>query len=312
MSGSSTGNVRRARRRIASLWHSGAGRFFLRVLLYGGALFVGLPVAFSFALTRPHRSASSERPARGYEEVTLRSDELQLRAWLARGRVERAAVVLVHGLGDNLESYVEHARPFVARGHTVLLPDLRGHGGSEGRLTTLGGREAEDVRAAMRFLRKAGLAGDGVVLMGTSMGAVAVILAAAEENDVRAVVAEAPFDSYRDTVAHHARLFYGLPAWVPLIPLTVGFAEWRADFDADDIDAVAAAGRIRAPLLAIVDGNDERMPETVVRRIIDAHGGPNQLWVASGVGHAGAILHPDWERTVLEFLGAAGIELGVR
>ena len=105
------------------------------------------------------------------------------------------------------------------RGHSVLLLDLRAHGGSEGRHTTLGGREREDVRAAIARAARAGpRASDGFVLLGVSMGGVAVLRAAAEEADVRAVVAEAPYDDYRSTVAHHARLYYGLPRLAPADP----------------------------------------------------------------------------------------------
>jgi pimeloyl-ACP methyl ester carboxylesterase len=277
-------------------------RLLLRVALYGGAFFVALPAVFAFILTQPHRARVSDHPPPRYTEVRLVSDGLRLRAWLSRGDRNRAAVIIVHGLGDTLESYQEHAQPFIDRGHIVLLLDLRGHGGSEGTYTTLGGRESEDVRAAMRYLEAKGLAEDGFVLLGHSMGAVAVLLAAADRTDVRAVIAEAPYDTYRNTVAHHARILYGLPSWVPLIPLSIQGAEWRAGFDADDIDAVAAASRIQAPLLAIVDGDDERMPEPVVRRIVDAHSGSHKLWVASGVGHVGAIYHPDWKTVVLGFL----------
>ena len=293
--------------RLRPLGKSPRQRLFLRVALYGGALFVGLPLAFSFVMTRTYRVPVSTDPPVGYAEIQLVSEELKLRAWLSRGELDRPAFVVVHGLGDNLENYQEHARPFIERGHTVLLPDLRGHGGSEGQHTTLGGRESEDVRAAMRYLRANRWADDGIVLMGHSMGSVAVLLAAADETDVRAVMVEAPYDTYRNTIAHHARLLYGLPSWVPIIPLSIKAAEWRAGFDADAIDAVAAARRIRAPLLAIVDGNDERMPEPVVRRIIDAHPGPNKLWVVPGADHVGAILHPDWKTVVLGFLDENGV-----
>jgi pimeloyl-ACP methyl ester carboxylesterase len=189
----------------------------------------------------------------------------------------------------------------------VILPDLRGHGASEGRTTTLGGRESEDVRTAMHYLREEGLAETGIGLMGFSMGAVAVLLAAPDHPDVRVVIVEAPYDTYRNTVAHHAKVIFHLPGWVPLIPLAIRAAEWRADFDADAIDAVAAARRINAPLLAIVDGEDKRMPEPIVRRIVDAHPGPNKLWIASGVDHVGAILNPDWKKIVLGFLDEHGI-----
>jgi len=282
-------------------------RLFWRVLLYGGGFFVGLPLAFSFVMIRTYRMPVSTHPSPDYTEVQLVSEGLKLRAWFHRGDPDRPSFIIVHGLGDSLESYQEHARPFLERRHTVLLLDLGGHGGSEGKHTTLGGRESEDVRTAMRYLRDEQLADGGIVLMGHSMGSVAVLLAAANETDVRAVIVEAPYDTYRNTIAHHARLLYGLPSWLPIIPLSIKVAEWRAGFDADAIDAVAAARRIRAPLLAIVDGNDERMPEKVVRRILDAHPGPNKLWVVPGADHVGAILHPDWNAVVLGFLDANGI-----
>jgi pimeloyl-ACP methyl ester carboxylesterase len=292
-------------------------RLGLRVLLYGGALVVGLPFAFSLTLTRGLRQPTLPAPA-PFEELRFdsqtgeRGRPLALRAWLLRPSVPaaRPAVVVVHGLGDSVESFVGAARRLAVRGHPVLLLDLRGHGGSGDALTTLGAHERGDVRAALGELRGRGLGEHGFVLLGNSMGAVAVLLAAAGRDDVRAVIAEAPFDSYRETVAHHARLFYGLPRWLPLIPWTIALTEWRAAFDADDVDAVAAAGRIDAPLLLIADGDDPRMPERIVRRVFDAHAaarpGRTWLWVAPGAPHSGAGSSPDYWPRVFAFLDAAG------
>ena len=159
----------------------------------------------------------------------------------------------------------------------------------------------------MDALRQEGRAGAGLVLVGHSMGAVAVLRAAAGQPDVRAVIVEAPYDNYRANVFHHARLLYGLPGWVPIIPITIAIAEWRAGFRAEEVDAVKASASFAAPLLAIADGADTRMPEAVVRRVADAHAGPHQLWVAPGAEHVGAILHPDYWRVVLAFLDAAGV-----
>jgi pimeloyl-ACP methyl ester carboxylesterase len=291
---------------MRAFFTSGRGRLRARLALYGAAIFLGLPAAFSQVLIGTVRQPTS--PATSpYEEIALWSDGLRLRAWLIGGSGDRAAVVVVHGLGDSLESYEGLAATLQRRGHTVLLLDLRGHGGSEGSTTTLGGREREDVRAGLRALRERGRAGSGTVLFGVSMGAVAVLRAAAQETDVRAVVAEAPFDNYRASVAHHARLLYGLPPWFPLIPLSIKVAEWRAGFRADDVDAVAAVRQVRAPLLAIVDGADPRMPEAVVRRVFDAHPGPKRLWVAPGAPHAGALFAPGYWAEVTGFLEASGL-----
>ncbi len=294
-----------------------SGRIVARVLLFGGALLVGLPWAFSRQLTGAPRQPV-ERVAAPFEETFFPSASAshgrvpRLRAWLLRPEREagRPSVVIVHGLGDSLESFTGAARRLARRGHAVLLLDLRGHGGSDDAPTTLGAQESGDVRAALACLHARGLGRSGFVLMGNSMGAVAVLLAAAGREDVRAVVAEAPFDSYRETVAHHAWLFYRIPRAVPLLPLAIAFAEWRGGFDADDADAVAAARRVAAPLMLIVDGADARMPERVVRRVFEAHDaahpGRTRLWVAPGAPHTGAWLDPEYWPRVFAFLDAAG------
>ena len=287
---------------MRSLGRTRAERIMLRLLLYGGAVFVGVPLAFSYVMTRTFPSSSPSPPPPGFEAVALSSDGLKLRAWLAKGDPAKPAAIVIHGLGDSLESYLGHARLFQERGQVVLLIDLRGHGASEGTHTTQGGLESRDVRAGMQYLRDHDLARSGPILMGHSMGSVAVLLAAADQTDLRAVIVEAPYDTYRNTVTHHARLLYGLPSWVPIIPLAIRAAEWRAGFDADQIDAVSAARRIRAPLLAIVDGADPRMTVDIVKRVVDAHRGPNRLWVAGGVDHVGALYHPDYRKVVMGFL----------
>jgi len=283
------------------------GRILGRVVFYGTAVLVGLPLAFSQVLIGVHRGPTSKAPA-GFEEVRLTSEGLRLRGWLlARSDATRPAAIVVHGVGDSIESFVEVARTLGQRGHTVLLLDMRGHGGSEGSYTTLGGREREDVRAGLDFLSARGLASRGFLLEGHSMGAVAVLRAAAGRADVRAVVAEAPYDNYRNNVAHHAWLLYRIPRWLPLVPTTIAIAEWRAGFDADEVDAVAAARSVHAPLLAIVDGADLRMTEAIVRRVFEAHPGPKKLWVAPGAEHTGASLTSGYWPTVLGFLGENGV-----
>jgi len=281
-------------------------RLWLRIAFYGTTLLIVLPFTLSGLIVGTQRLPPGELQA-GFEPVPLRSEGLRLRAWLTRGEAARPAALLVHGLGDSLESYTDLARALRRRGHTVLLVDLRGHGGSEGRYMTLGAREREDVRAGLEHLRRSGLAPAGSFVMGWSLGAVAALRAAAEREDVRAVIVEAPFDSGRETIALHARLLFGIPRWLPLLPLCIRIAEWRAGFRIADADAVAAARALRAPLLAIADGEDRRMPEAVVRRVWDAHPGPKRLWVAAGVDHVGAVLRPDYWTTVVGFLEEHGL-----
>jgi uncharacterized protein len=276
-----------------------------RVIFYGAVLLIAVPLALSYSVTRPFRRAAGPPPPGLAERFVVSADGLRLRAWTRAGSPSKPTVLIVHGVGDSLESFLDSAAWFAARGHGVALLDTRGHGGSEGAVITLGAREREDVRAVMDALRPEAPA--GFVLIGHSMGAVAVLRAAADRPDVRAVVVEAPYDTLADTIAHHAWLFYRMPRWVPIVPLTTRFAGWRGGFVPAEVDAVQAASRCRGALLAIADGGDDRMPEPVVRRVFDAHPGPKAFWVAPGAPHVGAVLHPDYWPTIERFLANNGL-----
>jgi alpha-beta hydrolase superfamily lysophospholipase len=111
------------------------------------------------------------------------ADGVQLAArWWEPASANGDAVVVVHGFAAHKDqpAVEQVARRLVAAGHAVLTYDSRGHGESEG-LCTLGELERLDVDAAV--WAAAGHA-DRVVVVGTSMGGVAVLnhMAAATED----------------------------------------------------------------------------------------------------------------------------------
>ena len=77
-------------------------RLLLRLALYGGGLFVGVPLAFSHVMTKTYRLESPSKATRPYEELPLVSEGLKLRAWLVRGEPGKPAAIVIHGLGDSL------------------------------------------------------------------------------------------------------------------------------------------------------------------------------------------------------------------
>jgi pimeloyl-ACP methyl ester carboxylesterase len=97
------------------------------------------------------------------------------------------AVVVVHGFsasaGDENVDTVMVA--LCDAGYTAITYDARGHGASSGE-STLGVLEQHDVAAAVKLAREYA---SRVVLVGTSMGGIAVLRHAAEEtNDIVGVV----------------------------------------------------------------------------------------------------------------------------
>lgn len=98
-----------------------------------------------------------------------------------------ATVVLVHGFSHSSRTPGVHAfAHLLARSANVVVPELRGHGRSEG-CSTLGADEPLDVDAAVRFAA-ATWPDLPVVTMGISLGGAAVFLHAGTHGGVAAVV----------------------------------------------------------------------------------------------------------------------------
>src|SRR5207248_657895 len=97
------------------------------------------------------------------------------------------AVVLVHGFASSKDHplVIAAARALRDAGFSVLTYDGRGQGKSEG-LCTLGDLERHDVGAAVAFARDHAAA---VVVVGASMGAIAVLRHASDDPDLGGVVA---------------------------------------------------------------------------------------------------------------------------
>jgi pimeloyl-ACP methyl ester carboxylesterase len=184
-------------------------------------------------------------------------------------------------------------------GYPVMAIDFRGHGESEASLTSIGFHESRDVEAGMRYIRGTG-SGDPV-LWGTSMGAVSALLAAERDGSVAGLIADAPFDTYRKTICHHAKLMYGIPEF-PLIVLACPMIEERAHFRMDDVNSLRAAAKIHAPMLVLAGEKDVRMDSAVVRTVYEAAGGPKEFWVIPGEGHENRTFQDSFQEKIRTFL----------
>lgn len=105
---------------------------------------------------------------------------------------------------------------FHENGFDVLLPDMRAHGRSEGKLTTMGIFERKDVKSWVEAVEKNN-PGKEIFLMGVSMGG-ASVLGATElglTKSVKGIIADSVFVNANDTIKHCCKRIYK----VPLFPL---------------------------------------------------------------------------------------------
>ncbi len=115
------------------------------------------------------------------EKISLTTkDNIRLAATLFVGGQD-AAVVLAHMGIDDQTSWQAFAKTVAGRGFTALTFDFRCFGESDcSKLGTSEHLHAEDMRAAIEFLRSRGL--ERIVCMGASLGGTICLNAALEEN----------------------------------------------------------------------------------------------------------------------------------
>ncbi len=147
------------------------------------------------------------------QDVSIRAaDGVQLNAWHARpSNANGAAIILLHGIGDNRQGMIGFAATYLSRGYAVLVPDSRGHGLSGG-IPTYGVKEVGDVTLWYEWLQAQSDC-RCVYGMGESMGA-AIVLQAAEHVPFCAVVAESPFASFRQIAYIRVGQFFATGTWL--------------------------------------------------------------------------------------------------
>jgi pimeloyl-ACP methyl ester carboxylesterase len=132
------------------------------------------------------------------EKITLAVDGVTVRGVLYRpmAGAPSPCVVMANGFSGTMDWILpQFAERFVDAGLAVLIFDYRCFGESDGqpRQWVNVKRQREDLRAAIRFARRQpGVDPERIVLWGTSLGGGHVIVVAAEDPRVAAVIAQMP------------------------------------------------------------------------------------------------------------------------
>ena len=242
-----------------------------------------------------------------FESVSFNSTPgITLRGWYLPGN-DGLAVVYCHGLNRSRVEMLPQARFMHQIGASGLLFDLRHHGESTGDRFTFGAEEKSDVAAAVQWIRRKE-PHSKVLLWGISMGAASAMLTAAEDPSVDAVICDSTFLSFRETIAHHFRLFFRIPSW-PIANEIAALIQWRGNFDGDTIDIARANRQLGSrPVLFVAQSDDRRMPSDYARQLYQQSSSPvKRLLIVNGRrhGHAYRDHEEEYQKAVLEFLKAA-------
>lgn len=206
--------------------------------------------------------------------------------------------VILHGYVDNSIRMMMIAYMYSKHlGYNVLLPDLYGHGLTDGEMARMGYLDRLDVlrwiETADELFGKA-FSGTQVVVHGISMGAATTMMVSGEVEHglhqlpyVKCFVADCGYTSVWDQFKSVLADQFHLPAF-PLLHITNWLCQLRYGWNFCEASPLEFVKRCSLPMLFIHGDQDSYVPFPMVYQLYEAKSSPKRIWVAPGVAHADA------------------------
>lgn len=223
-----------------------------------------------------------------YEDVTVTNpDGMTLAGWFIPPQ-NGAVIIMQHGYKSTRDELLNEAQMMQAHGYGVLVTSVRAHDQSEGELITLGYYEMQDMEAWYQYLiSRDDIDPEKIGIIGNSYGGMLSIQYAAQNENIKAVVANCAFSSMSDTVSTSVRHFTGLPDF-PFVPLIVFWAENMTGIQMEEIDTTQWIPDISPrPVFLMQGGKDTVISPESGQILYDAANEPKELWFDPELGHVG-------------------------
>lgn len=210
----------------------------------------------------------------------------------AADSTDRTAVI-VHGYTDNAVRMLMIGYLYSRRlGYNILLPDLYGHGMSEGTEVQMGWKDRLDV---LRWTEEANrLFGNHtqMVVHGISMGAATTMCVAGEVQHglhrqpfVKCFVEDCGYTSAWDEFKGELKNQFGLPAF-PLLHVASALCDMKYGWSFQEASPLEQVRKCTLPMLFIHGDADTFVPTWMVYPLYEAKPAPKELWVVPGAEHA--------------------------
>ena len=235
-----------------------------------------------------------------HEDFEITSGDHELAAWLLRpehAQPYEPLLLVAHGWSANYSVVLRLAEPLAARGHDVLLFDVRGHGRSEPVPYVTIRHFRDDILAATRYAARR-FPDRQLVLVGHSLGGSAGILAAADGAPIDGLVLiAAPSDVLRVTAEFLSD--EGLPGRF-LVHLLRPFFWRRVRGTFRPLTPSRRIRELDLPLLIIQPEHDQRVVRSHADRLSEAAGQPYHL--IADREHTDVLEAPETAELIEDFL----------
>ncbi|MDD5878178.1 MAG: alpha/beta hydrolase [Clostridiales bacterium] len=216
-------------------------------------------------------------------------DKLQLHSYVVTQNSNKWAIV-VHGYGGSGKLMSDKSKYFYDMGYNVLIPDLRGHGKSEGDYIGMGWKDRLDIISWINFIIKENPNAE-IVLHGTSMGAATVLMTSGENlpSNVKAIVADCAYTSAWDEFSYQLETYLKVPSYY-ILNVTNMVTKLKAGYSLKEASALECVKKATVPILYIHGDKDKFVPYSMMDKLYDATISPKEKLTIEGGEHANSDL----------------------
>lgn len=236
------------------------------------------------------------------EDLYINSfDNLKLHALFINNNTNKT-IICVHGYKakDGLYDFGMSARFLNSLGYNLLFVDNRAHGLSQGKYIGFGVLDSIDVNSWVDYL-VTNMKQETIILYGMSMGGATVMNA--QNNKVKAIIADCGFASGYDEVVYQIKKMYHLPPF-PIIPISNVLLKLLAHYSLKEKEAYKSIKNYKNNLLIIHGDKDHFVPTRDAYKIFDNATCHKKILIVPGASHAKSYLKDTklYEQTIKEFL----------
>lgn len=173
------------------------------ILILGVSIFLALT---TYRLTHPLRTPETVNPSHyllaSVDVSWFAPDGTDISAWWIPARQKSPTIILAPGYGMDRADTLSLAHMLKEKGFSLLIYSQRGSGSNPQGASTLGTREAGDMKSAVDFaISRPEADAARVGIWGVDIGARSALRVALENPGVRCIVADSPFASVTDFLA---------------------------------------------------------------------------------------------------------------
>lgn len=252
-----------------------------------------------FGVNNP-KPKNTKFPIQEYKTLKLTSNK-EIECWLIGNKNSKGTIILFHGYGSEKSSMIDKSNEFQKLGFRTMLVDFMGSGNSQGNQTTIGYKEAEEVKTCFAYLKQTGE--KNIYLFGTSMGAVAIMKSIHDYKiKPKGIIIECPFGSMYETVCARFKKM-NAPAF-PMAGILLFWGGIQNGFWGFSHNPTEYAKNIDCPTLLLYGEKDKSVSRKEIDEIYANLKGTKKLSVYKNTGHENYLLKNkiEWNKDVSDFL----------